>query len=123
VSYNTKDLTLQCITKIQCALSKGTLNAEIIIVDNNSHDGSSEALKQYAQSHLNVKVIFNSANAGFGKPNNQGLTQADGRYVLYLNSDVFVPEEPFLDALVKQMDENPLQGALTARVNLASEAI
>jgi len=123
VSYNTKDLTLQCITKIQCALSKGTLNAEIIIVDNNSHDGSSEALKQYAQSHLNVKVIYNIANEGFGKPNNQGLAQAEGRYVLYLNSDVLVLEEAFLDVLIKQMDDNPLQGALTVRVNLESGSI
>lgn len=123
VSYNTKKLTLQCITKVQSALSKGVLHSEIIIVDNNSLDGSAEALTQYAQSHANVKVILNTTNTGFGKPNNQGLAQAEGRYVLYLNSDVFVLEEPFLDVLVKQMDENSLQGALTVRVNLESGSI
>ncbi len=122
VSYNTKDLTLQCIAKLQNALSTGSLLGEIIIVDNNSHDGSAERLKEMSNGK-DIKVILNTENTGFGKPNNQGLTQADGRYVLYLNSDVFVPEKPFLDALVKQMDENPLQGALTVRVNLASGSI
>ena len=122
VSYNTKDLTLQCIAKLQNALSKGSLLGEIIIVDNSSHDGSAERLKEMSNGK-DIKVILNTENTGFGKPNNQGLTQAEGRYILYLNSDVFVPEKPFLDALVNQMDESPLQGALTVRVNLASGAI
>lgn len=122
VSYNTKDLTLQCIAKLQNALSKGSLLGEIIIVDNSSHDGSAEKLKEMSNGK-DIKVILNTENTGFGKPNNQGLTQAEGRYVLYLNSDVFVPEKPFLDALVNQMDESPLQGALTVRVNLTSGTI
>ncbi|MFZ2206087.1 MAG: glycosyltransferase family 2 protein [Microgenomates group bacterium] len=122
VSFNTKELTLQCIDKLQNALSKGSLKSEIIIIDNNSHDGSAESLKKMADGN-DVKVILNSENTGFGKPNNQGLAIAEGRYVLYLNSDVYVPEEAFLDKLIKQMDENPLLGALTVRVNLASGSI
>lgn len=122
VSFNTKELTLQCISKLQSALSQGSLKAEIIIVDNNSHDGSAESLKKMADGK-DIKVILNSENTGFGKPNNQGLAISEGRYVLYLNSDVYVPEEPFLDELIKQMDKNPLLGALTVRVNLTSGSI
>lgn len=122
VSFNTKELTLQCIAKLQNALSKGSLKSEIIVIDNNSHDGSAESLKKMADGK-DVKVILNSENTGFGKPNNQGLAIAEGRYVLYLNSDVYVPEEAFLDELIKQMDTNPLLGALTVRVNLTSGSI
>jgi len=122
VSFNTKELTLHCIEKLQKALSKGTLNAETIIVDNNSHDGSAESLKALSNGK-DIKVLLNPDNTGFGKANNQGMKLAEGRYILYLNSDVYVPEEPFLDALIKQMDEKPLQGALTVRVNLASGSI
>lgn len=104
VSFNTKELTLQCIAKLQNALSKGFLKSEIIVIDNNSHDGSAESLKKMADGK-DVKVILNSENTGFGKPNNQGLAIAEGRYVLYLNSDVYVPEEAFLDELIKQMDK------------------
>ncbi len=122
VSYNTKDLTLQCITKLQASLSKGSLIAEIIIVDNNSKDGSAESLKALSNGN-EIKTILNTENTGFGKANNQGLARAEGRYVLYLNSDVLIPEEPFFDELVKQMDDNPSQGVLTVRVNLSSGAI
>lgn len=122
VSFNTKELTLTCIDKLQKALAKGKLSAEIIVVDNDSHDGSAESLKALGNGK-DIKVILNKENTGFGKPNNQGLAIAEGRYVLYLNSDVYVPEEAFLDALIKQMDENPLIGALTVRVNLTTGSI
>ena len=122
VSYNTKDLTLQCITKLRKTLSRSMILSEIIVVDNNSHDGSVESLKKLSDGK-DIKTLFNTENTGFGKPNNQGLALCEGRYVLYLNSDVFVPEEPFLDALIKQMDDHPLQGVLTVKVNLSSGTI
>jgi len=122
LSYNTKDLTLQCILHLQRALSKGSITAEIIVVDNNSNDGSPEELKKL-QNEKKIKLICNTDNRGFGKSNNQGLVIAQGRYVLYLNSDVLVPEEPFLDELVKEMDEHLLYGALTVSVRLPSGGI
>lgn len=122
VSFNTKELTLTCIDKLRNALAKGKITAEIIVVDNDSHDGSAESLKALSNDK-DIKVILNKENTGFGKPNNQGLAIAEGRYVLYLNSDVYVPEEAFLDDLIKQMDDNPLLGALTVRVNLTTGSI
>lgn len=122
VSYNTKDITLQCVDKLQKSLLKGSLEYEVIIVDNNSHDGSAESIKDLTKdSH--IKAIFNTENTGFGKPNNQALAIAKGTYVLYLNSDVYVPEEAFLDELIRQMESNKLIGALTVRVNLSSGVI
>ncbi|MCX6730848.1 MAG: glycosyltransferase family 2 protein [Candidatus Roizmanbacteria bacterium] len=122
VSYNTKDLTLKCITKLQNALSKGSLQAEVVIVDNNSQDGSGEALKKIADNK-NIKVICNTGNSGYGKANNQGLAISEGRYILYLNSDVLVPEEPFFDALIKEMDSHSTYGALTVKVQLPTGGI
>lgn len=122
LSYNTKDLTLRCVSQLQGALSKGSLQAEIIIVDNNSADGSPDAIRKIADNK-NIKVICNTANSGFGKANNQGLALASGRYILYLNSDVLVPEKPFFDVLIKEMDSNSLYGALTVRVELPSGGI
>ena len=123
VSYNTKDLTLQCIEKLQKSLSLSSLNSEIIVVDNNSHDGSSNAFINLSKTNQNIQVICNADNSGFGKANNQGQAIAEGRYILYLNSDVFVPEEPFLDSLIKQMDSHLTIGALTVRVQLVSGSI
>ena len=122
VSFNTKDITLQTIQKAQNALKKGSLRWEIIVVDNNSHDGSPEAIKKIADG-VRVKALFNKENTGFGKPNNQGVAISTGRYVLYLNSDVYVPEVPLFDALIKQMDSHPKRGAMTARVELQNGSI
>jgi GT2 family glycosyltransferase len=119
VSYNTKDITLQCVDKLQKSLLKGSLKYEVIIVDNNSHDGSAESIKNLTKD-VHIKAIFNTENTGFGRPNNQALAIAQGTYVLYLNSDVYVPEEAFIDELIRQMESNKLIGALTVRVNLSS---
>lgn len=122
VSYNTKDLTFQCISKLQDALSKSSLKAELIIIDNNSQDDSPEALKKIADNK-NIRVLYNTGNNGYGKANNQGLALAEGRYVLYINSDVLVPNEPFFDFLINEMDSHSLYGALTVRVQLSSGGI
>lgn len=123
VSYNTKDLTLQCIHKLLSSLSKGSISYEVIIIDNNSQDGSWQEIEKIASSHQDIKAIRNLSNSGFGKANNQGLSRANGRYVLYLNTDVFVPDKPFFDSLIKQIDSNVLIGALTVRVQLATGSI
>lgn len=77
MSYNTRELTLACIASLHDA-------GEIIVVDNNSQDGSAEAIaEQYAEVHL----IRNERNLGFGAANNQGLDHATQPMVLYINSD------------------------------------
>jgi len=122
LSYNTKDLTLQCISQLQNALLKGSLKAELIIVDNNSQDGSQEALKKIAIVP-DIKVICNPSNYGYGKANNKGLAIAEGRYILYLNSDVLISEQLIFDSLIREMDRHPFTGALTVRVQLPSGEI
>jgi len=122
LSYNTKDLTLQCVSQLQQALSKSSLQAEIIIVDNNSKDGSSDVLKKMSDNS-NIKIIHNAGNSGYGKANNQGLALSEGRYVLYLNSDVLISGESFFDTLIGEMDSHSLYGALTVRVQLSSGGI
>lgn len=85
VNYKTKDLTLNCIKSIY---EKTTgVDFEIIVVDNNSQDGSAEAIEQEFQ---NVKVIYNKINVGFGAANNIAIKQAKGKYILCLNTDTLL---------------------------------
>ncbi len=90
VNYNVKYFLEQCLCSIQKAITD--IDAEIIVIDNNSHDGSVE----YLQS-LFPLVIFlvNEKNLGFGKANNIALQQARGKYVLFLNPDTIVAEDCF----------------------------
>lgn len=84
VNYNTKNLTLQCIDSIY--EKTNDVSFEIIVVDNKSTDGSQELL-----SH-DKRIVFVEAgeNLGFGKANNLGLRQAQGKYIFFLNSDTLL---------------------------------
>ena len=82
VNYNTKELTLNCINSIY-EQTKDVL-FEVILVDNNSSDGSIEVI---TKKFPNVICIKNDSNLGFGKANNIGVSRAKGKYIFLLNSD------------------------------------
>lgn len=95
-SYNTRELTLNCLKSIQkdkgldFNLDKISNNekipTEIIVIDNNSSDDSIVELKKLKT----INLITNSTNLGFAKANNQGIKIARGNYLLLLNSDTLI---------------------------------
>ncbi len=90
VSYNTKDLLDQCINSIY----KHTrdIDFEIIIVDNNSSDGTKEMINK---KYPNIYLIENKENIGYGNANNQGMKKADAKYLCLLNSDTYIHSNVF----------------------------
>lgn len=85
VNYNTKDLLAQCIRSI--VEKTFGIEYEIIVVDNDSHDGSVQMLRD---EFPKVKIIEAGENLGFGKANNLGMMQAKGKYLFLLNSDTIL---------------------------------
>lgn len=90
VSYNTKDVTVNCINSIVKSLSNSHITYEIVVVDNASTDGSVKMLKRYMLHATCLRLIESKENLGFGKGNNLGVKHAAGEYVLFLNSDILV---------------------------------
>ncbi len=86
-SYNTCDLTLNCIKSIYQDKGLKNIPFEIIVVDNNSKDNSVKELEKLGSK---IVLIANKDNGGFGKANNQGFKIAQGNYILLLNSDTIV---------------------------------
>jgi GT2 family glycosyltransferase len=84
VSYNTRDLLIDCLRAFYAC---SDVPAEAIVVDNSSSDRSAEAV---AYEFPECKLIRQPANVGFGRANNAGMQQAEGRFVLLLNPDVTV---------------------------------
>lgn len=93
VSYNTKEITKNCIDSIIKSLEKSKLLVELIVVDNGSKDGTIEILKKVTSYRLQAKIIQNKENTGFGKANNQGIKIANSDYILFLNSDILVLDD------------------------------
>lgn len=82
VNYNTKDLTLECISSVYEKTSG--LNFEIFVVDNASQDDSVKVIKE---KFPHVKLIENKENIGFGRANNLAIKQSNAKYVFLLNTD------------------------------------
>lgn len=80
-----------CLKSVEAAIVN--IEAEIIVIDNNSPDDSCEMVKQLFPS---VKLIENKENSGFSKGNNIGVAQAIGEYLCILNPDTVVAEDAFL---------------------------
>jgi GT2 family glycosyltransferase len=88
ISFNTKDLTLEAVKSIY--ESSKEISFEVIVVDNNSRDGSIEILRDFEKKYENFSLIENKDNLGFAKANNQAIRKAKGEYILLLNSDTKV---------------------------------
>lgn len=101
LSWNTKSLLRDCLKSL-----KG--DGEIIVVDNNSSDGS----VQMVQTEFpKVKLILNKKNLGYGAANNQGIKMAKGDYLLLLNSDTVVKDEAPLK-MAEFLAQNPQAGVV-----------
>lgn len=125
-SYNTKDMTVKCVTSLATCLSKASLSWEIIVVDNGSSDGTQKEISRPKGDRPlveNLNIIQNQKNFGFGKANNQGLKVASGEYVLFLNSDVFVNEKLNFTDLLHYFKNHEKVGVITVRVNLPNGSI
>jgi len=101
VSFNTREVLRQCLQSVLDNARE--LDAEIIVVDNASSDGSPEMVEEYFPR---VRLIRSSVNLGFAGGNNRALTEARGRYFVLLNSDAFFAPGA-LALAIRHMDETP----------------
>jgi N-acetylglucosaminyl-diphospho-decaprenol L-rhamnosyltransferase len=84
---------------------------ELIVVDNQSTDGTPDRIRdRYPQ----IKLIISEENGGFSNGNNQGLRVANGNYLLLLNPDVIITPQA-IDDLIDIMEKNPNVGIAGCR--------
>ena len=104
VSWNAKKFLEQCLRSlVECGI-----DAEIIVVDNFSTDGSVElVLEKFAS----VRLVQNTSNLGFAKANNAGMLVSNGDYVFLINSDVIVNKK-CLDLMVEYLQEHQETGLI-----------
>ena len=110
VNYNVEYFLEQCLNSVMLAAKN--VNCEVIVVDNNSSDGSNEMLNA---KFPKVKVIQNSENVGFSKANNQGIKIGKGKYILLLNPDTVIDEQT-LTKITERMNADDQIGGLGVRM-------
>jgi N-acetylglucosaminyl-diphospho-decaprenol L-rhamnosyltransferase len=101
VNWNTRELLRECLASAYGTIEE--LEYEVLVVDNNSNDGSAEAV---ATEFPQVRLIRNHDNVGFARANNQAIRVSRGRHVLLLNSDArLLPGTA--NAMVELLDRKP----------------
>ncbi len=113
ISYNTKQIMLDCLESI-IKYTKG-ITYEIIVVDNGSKDDSVDSLRRFSAKHAQVKLVDAGENLGFGRGNNLGASKASGEYLLFLNSDTLFFDNALKESLEK-IKKHPDTGAYSCRL-------
>src|SRR3990167_10403248 len=116
LNFNSSSYLLRCLNSIKKSYLPN-LTIEVIVVDNNSSDGSQKILKKTKISELKFKYILNPDNYGFSKGNNIGVKGASGKYVLFLNPDNYVKKDT-LKTIYKFMENNSTVGVCCPRLDL-----
>lgn len=96
VTWNCRQLIGPCLDHLFA--STLTEPFEVIVVDNQSHDGTADVVRARSEP---ITVIEPGENLGFGRGNNLAATRAQGDYLLLLNPDAYLTDP---DALRRLLD-------------------
>jgi len=122
VSYNTRQLTLDCLDSVWAALAEEGLRAQVWVVDNASPDGSAQAIRERypAAQHPTLALLCSEVNLGFAGGVNRALAQVAAEreppdQVLLLNPDTLL-RPGALTALSRFLQAHPQVGAVGAQL-------
>jgi len=106
VSYNVRDPLLGCLGSLE-----EIPDSEVIVVDNDSSDGSVAAVRS---QFPRVQIVEMGSNAGFAAAVNAGVRLSKGDNILLLNPDTLLPQDA-LSGMLKALDFDPDAGAIGFR--------
>lgn len=110
VNLNTSDLLEACLRSLE--IERNSVSLEAHVVDNGSTDGSPDMVRRLFPW---VKLTVNARNEGFARPNNVGLAEARGRFLLLLNSDTVV-RPGALNTMARFLEKHPDASACGPRL-------
>ncbi len=104
VTYNSADVIRDCL--------RGLAGHDIIVVDNNSTDGTADII---AAGFPAVHLVHNNDNVGFGTAHNQAVALTDDEFVVLVNPDLVITSEEVI-RLTDYLRENPDVGIVGPRL-------
>ena len=118
VNFNGRGLLRQCLHTL---LDTDYPNYEIVVVDNASTDGSLAEIGQSFGSDSRIKIVENSENVGHAEGCNIGARISNGKYLVFLDSDIAFEAENWLWELVNVMENDDTIGLAQAKIVLAED--
>ena len=108
ISYNTKQMTLDCLASVY---EQTKMPFELVVVDNDSSDGSAEAI---AEAFPDVTLIAEKTNHGFAPAHNIALPHCTAPWILLLNPDTLVLDSA-IDNVLAFAERTPQAGSWGGR--------
>ena len=110
VTYRRDDLLDACLASIRAACPT---MPQTVVVDN----GDTPETQTVVQAYDNTIYIRSPGNPGFAGGNNIGLPACSGEYILLLNNDTLIHDEPFT-CMMRYMDEHPSVGVAQGKAQI-----
>ena len=110
VNYNDRAHVLDCLAGLMDEAER--IDLEILVVDNDSSDGSPELIEERFPA---VRLIRSGENLGFSRANNRGSEESRGEYLLFLNTDTRTPPGA-IEGLLEWMRAHPYCGGTGPRL-------
>lgn len=107
VNWNTKEKLRSCLR----SLASQTVPLQVIVVDNNSSDGSAEMVET---EFSNVELCAENRNHGYALGNNIGFSRSTFEFILTLNADTELPPDN-LHKAIQILSQHPKCGALSTK--------
>ena len=106
--YDVEKYLKRCVKSI---LKQTYSNLQIILVDDGSPDSSPGMCDDYAKQDNRVEVIH-KVNGGLGYARNTGLEMVKGDYIVFIDSDDFVPHN-YVEYLVDSIEQNGVDACIS----------
>lgn len=116
INFRTPELTVNCLKSISTEIQD--LNSCVVLVDNNSADGSIDKIEQEIEGLAirdKILVYHSPVNGGFSAGNNLGITAIAADYYLLTNSDTLIRKDA-LHTLLNTAKKNNKVGLLAPRL-------
>lgn len=98
-----EEATKPCVNSVLTSIN--SIDYTVVIVDNNSTDGTREYLTELSKSENKLQVILNDKNFGYAAGNNIGIKSINADGYILLNNDTLVFDY-WIDNLISFLDNN-----------------
>lgn len=106
--YNTEPYLERCLNSI---INQSFKDIELIIVNDNSTDNSSNIIKSFMDKYNNIRYIDNKENKGVSNCRNEAIKVSNGEYILFVDSDDYL-EKNMIETMYKEAANNDLDIAI-----------
>lgn len=100
--YNTSKYLKRCIDSL---LKQSNSEMQILLINDGSTDDSEKILKEYEKNNPEIIKYYKKENAGIADTRNYGISKAEGKYIMFVDSDDYIKEN-LIDNLIQYMNDD-----------------